>query len=124
MQLGEEALQGDVYTHSAVISACGQGQQWQRALLLLTQLLEANLQAGVATVATGLTATTHGCHSNSAYQHLASSPCPEQADPVTYTSSVSACALGEQWEAAALVLEHAHAQQLEGDVARQKARIT
>ncbi|CAK0910328.1 unnamed protein product [Prorocentrum cordatum] len=56
----EAKLEPDVVCYSAGISACENGEQWQRALALLGEMWEAKLELDVISYSTGISACEKG----------------------------------------------------------------
>ncbi|CAK0809444.1 unnamed protein product [Prorocentrum cordatum] len=52
----EAKLEPDVISYSAGISACEKGEQWQRALALLSEMWEAKLEPNVISYSAGISA--------------------------------------------------------------------
>ncbi|CAK0817015.1 unnamed protein product [Prorocentrum cordatum] len=56
----EAKLEPDVISYNAGISACGKGEQWQRALALLSEMWEAKVEPNVISYSAGASACETG----------------------------------------------------------------
>eukprot|EP00959_Pyramimonas_sp_CCMP1952_P412627 8646518-Pyramimonas_sp.AAC.1 len=56
----EAKLEPDDISYSAGISACGKAEQWQRALVLLSEMREAKLEPTVISYSAGISACEKG----------------------------------------------------------------
>eukprot|EP00435_Cladocopium_sp_Y103_P051532 s1605_g16.t1 len=99
---GSPSLRPDAVTYSAVITACGTGQRWQRALELFC---EAPRNAVVLSAT--ISACEQACHWQHALQLLADANHGSvQRDLVMYNAVISACASALQWPYALHLLCH------------------
>ncbi|CAK0795997.1 unnamed protein product [Prorocentrum cordatum] len=96
------SLEPDVIVYNAAISACEKGEQWQRALGLLSEMREADLQPNVISATTLRSARARRASSGSGLWCF-SARCGERICSPTlpiYSAGVSACEKGEQWQRA------------------------
>ncbi|CAK0835586.1 unnamed protein product [Prorocentrum cordatum] len=101
--MGETKLEPDVISltvYNAGISACAKGEQWQRALALLSEMRDAKLEPTVSYNA-GISACEKGEQWQRALS-LLGDMLEAKLDPnvISYNAGISACARGEQWQRA------------------------
>lgn len=91
-------LKPDLLLYGAIMSACGQGEQWKRVL----QLLEETQQLGFTSNAVLSSTVIHACGKASAWEQALSyfSSCEQQRHAYVLNTVISACEKGKQWEAA------------------------
>ncbi|CAK0841049.1 unnamed protein product [Prorocentrum cordatum] len=53
-------VEPNVFSYSAVVGACGKGEQWQLALALLSEMLQARLETDVISYSAGISACEKG----------------------------------------------------------------
>ncbi|CAK0901118.1 unnamed protein product [Prorocentrum cordatum] len=102
----EAKLEPDVFSYNAGISACGNGEQWQRALALLREIEEAKLEHDAISYGAGISA----CGTGGQWQRalaLLSEMREAKLEPVvtSYNAGISACEVNGQWTQALDVLE-------------------
>ncbi|CAK0891727.1 unnamed protein product [Prorocentrum cordatum] len=88
---------GAQLSYSAGISACEKGEQWQRALALLSEMWEAKLEPNVISYSAGISACEKGEQWQAALA-LLSEMCEAKLEPsvISYSAGLSACEKGEQ----------------------------
>ncbi|CAK0841631.1 unnamed protein product [Prorocentrum cordatum] len=91
--------------YSAGVSACDQGEQWQRALALISEMRLANIEPDEITLNAGTTACARGEQWQQALS-LLSEMWEAKLEPTVFSCcvGVNACALGEQWQRALTLL--------------------
>ncbi|CAK0866903.1 unnamed protein product [Prorocentrum cordatum] len=100
----EAKLEPDViFSYNAGVSACGKGEQWQRALALLSEMREAKLKPNVISYSAGIS---------------------EAGAQLSYNTGISACEKGEQWQRALSLLSEMRDAKLELDVISYSAGIS
>ncbi|CAK0795996.1 unnamed protein product [Prorocentrum cordatum] len=106
------SLEPDVIVYNAAISACEKGEQWQRALGLLSEMREADLQPNVISATTLRSARARRASSGSGLwcfsarcgERICSPTLPIYSAGVSacekgdYCAGISACEKGEQWQ--------------------------
>ncbi|CAK0834544.1 unnamed protein product, partial [Prorocentrum cordatum] len=108
--------------YNAGISACEKGEQWQRALALLSEMWEAKLEPDVISYSAGISACEKGEQWQRALALLSEMWEGEQWQPAlallreiweaklepnvifSYSAGISACEKGEQWQRALALL--------------------
>ncbi|CAK0904775.1 unnamed protein product [Prorocentrum cordatum] len=117
-EMGDMELEPNVVSYSAVISACEKDGRWQRALLLLGEMWEARLEPNVITTvpwsarARKACSGTRPCGCSVRCGRRIWSP-----TLVSYSSGLSACEKGGQWQRALLLLREMREAKLELDSA-------
>ncbi|CAK0843472.1 unnamed protein product [Prorocentrum cordatum] len=122
----EASLEPDVISYNAGISACGQGEQWHRAVALLRDMWEAKLEPTQIqlqrwdqrvrerqTVVPGLAAAQRDVGGEDGARPL-----------VSYNAGISACEKGEQWQRALALVGEMWEAKLEPDVISYSAGIS
>ncbi|CAK0825413.1 unnamed protein product, partial [Prorocentrum cordatum] len=112
-----EAHQGDLkvvvevhgfalVSYNAGISACEKGEQWQRALALLSEIREAKLEPDVIfSYTAGISACEKGKQWQRALALLSEiREAKLQPNVICYSAGITACESGEQWQQALALL--------------------
>ncbi|CAK0875288.1 unnamed protein product [Prorocentrum cordatum] len=99
-------------SYNAGISACEKGEQWQRALALLSEMREAKLDPDVISYNVGISACEKGQQWQRALALLSE------------IAGISACEKGEQWQRALVLLSEMSEAQLEPNVISYSAGIS
>ncbi|CAK0841573.1 unnamed protein product [Prorocentrum cordatum] len=114
----EAKLEPNVIGHNAVISACKNGGQWQRAVALLSKTREVTAwQADVTSYAAGISACGNGEQWQRALE-LLSGMRGAKLEPTVifiYSAGISACEKGRQWQLALVLLGEMREVKLESD---------
>ncbi|CAK0793530.1 unnamed protein product [Prorocentrum cordatum] len=96
--MGEAKLEPDaIFSYNACISACGKGEQWQRALSLLSELREAKLQPSVVSYSAGISACGKGKQWQLAFALLSQmGEASLNPNVNSFNAALSACRKSEQ----------------------------
>ncbi|CAK0860392.1 unnamed protein product [Prorocentrum cordatum] len=99
-------LQPDAFSYNAGISACEKGKQWQRAVALLSEMCEADLDPDVIfSYSAGLRACEKGEQWQRALALLGEMRGASlQPDAFSYDAGIGACGVGGQWQRAWVLL--------------------
>ncbi|CAK0795719.1 unnamed protein product [Prorocentrum cordatum] len=105
------------FSYNAGISSCQKGEQWQRALALLSELREARLEPNVISTALG-SARARRASSGSRVWRCSARRGRRSWSPTSfsYNAGISACEKGEQWQRALALLSEMREVNLELDV--------
>ncbi|CAK0809448.1 unnamed protein product [Prorocentrum cordatum] len=102
----EAKLEPDVISYSAGISACEKGEQWQRALALLSEMWEAKLEPNVISYSAGISACEKGEQWQRALALLSEMwEAKLEPDVISYSAGISACENGRAVAAGACAAE-------------------
>ncbi|CAK0841671.1 unnamed protein product [Prorocentrum cordatum] len=105
-------------SYNAGISACEKGEQWQRALALLSEMWEAKLEPDVIfSYSAGISACAKGEQWHRALALLSEKWEAKLELDVSYSAGISACEKGEQWQWALALLSEMWVAKLEPDSA-------
>ncbi|CAK0831140.1 unnamed protein product, partial [Prorocentrum cordatum] len=112
-------------SYNAGISACEKGEQWHRALALLSEMREAKLELDVISYNAGISA----CEKGEQWQRalaLLSEMREAKLEPnvISYNAGISACKKGEQWQRALALLSEMRETKLEPNVISYNAGIS
>ncbi|CAK0875286.1 unnamed protein product [Prorocentrum cordatum] len=104
-------------SYNAGISACEKGEQWQRALALLSEMREAKLDPDVISYNVGISACEKGQQWQRALALLSEMlEAKLEPDIISYNAGISACEKGEQWQRALALLSEMWEAKLDPDV--------
>ncbi|CAK0795975.1 unnamed protein product [Prorocentrum cordatum] len=103
--------------YSAGISACGKGDQWQRASALLNEMREAKLQPSVISYSAGIRA----CETDGQWQRALALlgqilEAKLQLDVLSCNAGIRACGKGDRWQQALALLDEMREAKLEPNV--------
>ncbi|CAK0865090.1 unnamed protein product [Prorocentrum cordatum] len=105
---------GSQLSYSAGISACEKGVQWQRALVLISDMREAKLEADVVSYNAGISACEKGGQWQRALALLSEIWEAKLSPSITsYSAAISACEKCWQWQRALELLNEIHEATLE-----------
>ncbi|CAK0891809.1 unnamed protein product [Prorocentrum cordatum] len=114
----EAKLEADViFSYSAGICACEQGDQWQRALAVLSEMWEAQLKPDAISFNSGISAYGKGVQWKRALA-LLSEMRETKLEPnvISYSAGISACEKSERWQRALSLLGEMREAKLELNV--------
>ncbi|CAK0810435.1 unnamed protein product, partial [Prorocentrum cordatum] len=109
-------LEPDVISYNAGISACGKGEQWQRALVLLSEMWEAMVETNVIKWLQRWDQRVRDGRAVAAGAGAAEQDAGgEVGAQLSYNAGISACEKGEQWQRALVLLGEMRGGKLEPD---------
>ena len=112
-------------TYNAGISACENGEQWQRAAALLSEMWDTRLELNVISYNAGISTCEKGEQWQRALALLSEmGEAVLKADVITYSAGISACKKGEQWLRALLLLSEMWEADLKPNVISYNAGIS
>ncbi|CAK0881698.1 unnamed protein product [Prorocentrum cordatum] len=113
-------VERNMITYSAGISACEKGEQWQRALALLSEMWAAELKPNVIWSAVTLGSARARRAGSGSGPWRCSARCGMRSWSPTssslYSAGISACEKGVQWQRALALLREMWEAKLEPDV--------
>ncbi|CAK0852700.1 unnamed protein product [Prorocentrum cordatum] len=120
----EAKLRPDAICYNAGISACGKGEQWQRAFALLSEMWESKLETGSATALGSARARRA---SSGRWVWRFSARCGRRSwSPTSFScnAGISACEKGGQWQRGLALLSEMRGAKLEPSVISYNAGIS
>ncbi|CAK0881598.1 unnamed protein product, partial [Prorocentrum cordatum] len=110
-------LEPYLISYNAGISACEKGEQWQRALTLLSEMREAKLEPNVISYSAGISACEKGEQWQRALALLSElREAKIKPNVISYDAGISACEKGKQWQRALDLLSEMREAKLEPNV--------
>jgi len=124
-QMRQCGLAPNVFSFSAVISACGKSGQWERAVSLLEEMRQCGVPPNVISFSAAISACEKGGQWERALLLLEEMrQCGIEPDVIIFSAAISACEKGGQWERALSLLEEMERCGIEPDVTIFSAAIS
>ena len=124
-QIESLGFEPDQISYASAIKACEKVGQWERALLLLKDMVDRKIEPDVITFTSAIAACASGGEWKRAVALLETMrACGVEPNAISYNAAISACEKGGKWSRAISLLDEMRARAIEPDVISLNAAIS